>query len=51
MAAHGNIYRSGDGPPISKFYDQGKFGRMFPSLPPFSLDTPSLRSALKKLGE
>jgi hypothetical protein len=51
MASHGNIYRSGDSPPSSKFYDQGKFGRMFPSLPPFSLDTPSLRGALKKLGE
>jgi hypothetical protein len=51
MASHGNIYRSGDAPPSSKFFDQGKFGRLFPSFPPFSLDTPSLRSALKKLGE
>lgn len=50
MAAHGNIYRSGDNPPTSKFYDQGKFGRLFGNLPPFSLDTPSVRSALKKLG-
>jgi hypothetical protein len=50
MAAHGNIYRAGDNPPTSKFYDQGKFGRLFGSLPPFSLDTPSMRAALKKLG-
>ena len=50
MAAHGNIYRSGDNPPTSKFYDQGKFGRLFGNLPPFSLDTPSMRAQLKKLG-
>ena len=51
MAGHGNVYRSGDAPPSSKFYDQGKFGRLFPTLPPFSLDTPTLRSALMKIGE
>jgi Animal haem peroxidase len=50
MAAHGNIYRSGDNPPTSKFYDQGKFGRLFGNLPAFSLDTPTARAALKKLG-
>ncbi len=48
---HGSIYRSNSAPPNSKFYDQGKFGRMFPSLPPFSLDSPSLRTALLKIGE
>ena len=51
MAGHGNVYRSGDAPPSSKFYDQGKFGRLFPTLPPFSLDTPTLRAALMKIGE
>jgi Animal haem peroxidase len=50
MAAHGNIYRSGDNPPSSKFYDQGKFGRLFGNLPAFSIDTPSMRAQLKKLG-
>jgi Animal haem peroxidase len=50
MAAHGNIYRSGDNPPTSKFYEQGKFGRLFGNLPAFSLDTPSMRAQLKKLG-
>ena len=48
---HGNVYRSDSMPPTSKFYDQGKFGRMFPTLPPFSLDSPSLRTALMKIGE
>ena len=51
MAGHGKIYRSGDNPPHSAFYDQGKFGRMFGSLPPFATDSPSLRSALKELGK
>lgn len=51
MAGHGKVYRSGDNPPNSKFYDQGKFGRMFAELPAFAMDTPSMRSALKKLGE
>lgn len=51
MSSHGNVYRSGDAPPSSKFYDQGKFGRMFPALPAFSMDSPSLRAALLKIGE
>lgn len=51
MASHGNVYRSGDAPPSSKFFDQGKFGRMFPTLPPFSLDSHTLRSTLLKVGE
>lgn len=50
MAAHGSIYRPGDNPPASKFYDQGKSGRLFGNLPPFSLDTPSMRAQLRKLG-
>ena len=48
---HGNVYRSDSTPPTSKFYDQGKFGRMFPTLPSFSLDSPSLRTTLMKIGE
>jgi Animal haem peroxidase len=51
MTAHGNVYRSGDAPPSSKFFDQGKFGRLFPALPPFSMDSPALRAQLLKLGE
>lgn len=51
MAYHGNVYRSGEAPPSSKFYDQGKFGRLFNNLPGFASDTPSLRAALLKIGE
>jgi hypothetical protein len=51
MAGHGNVYRSGDNPPNSTFYDQGKFGRIFGNLPPFAFDSPSVRAALKELGK
>jgi Animal haem peroxidase len=51
MAAHGNIYRSGDNPPQSTFYDQGKFGRMFGKLPAFMTDSPSARASLANLGK
>lgn len=36
--------------PQSTFYEQGRFGRMFPTLPPFSADTPTIRAALLELG-
>jgi hypothetical protein len=36
----------GENPPRSTYYDQGKFGRLFPSLPPFAMDSPQLREAL-----
>jgi len=36
--------------PRSTFYDQGKFGRLFPTLPPFASDTPIIRDALTELG-
>jgi hypothetical protein len=36
--------------PQSVFYDQGRFGRLFPTLPPFAADTPLLRDALSELG-
>ena len=29
--------------PSSTFYDQGRFGRLFPTLPPFASDTPLVR--------
>lgn len=51
MAGHGNIYRGGDNPPQSTFYDQGKFGRMFGKLPAFMPDSASARAALSKLGK
>ena len=36
--------------PQSTFYAQGRFGRMFPTLPPFSADTPTIRQALVDIG-
>jgi len=36
--------------PRSTFYDQGRFGRLFPTLPPFASDTPLVRAALTELG-
>jgi hypothetical protein len=36
--------------PQSTFYDSGRFGRLFPTLPPFASDTPLIRDALAELG-
>ena len=36
--------------PRSTFYDHGRFGRLFPTLPPFAADTPLIRGALAELG-
>lgn len=36
--------------PRSVFYDRGRFGRLFPWLPPFAADTPTVRAALAELG-
>lgn len=35
----------------SKFYDSGKFGRLFPFLPPFAQDTEKVRMALLEIGK
>lgn len=40
----------GESTPQSTFYAQGRFGRLFPTLPPFAEDTPMVRSALVALG-
>jgi hypothetical protein len=40
----------GESTPQSVFYDQGRFGRLFPALPPFAADTPLVRDALAELG-
>lgn len=47
---HGSAQR-GENPPKSGFYEHGRYGRMFPALPPFAADTPTLRAALMKIGE
>jgi hypothetical protein len=36
--------------PRSVFYARGRFGRLFPALPTFAADTPTLRAALTELG-
>jgi Animal haem peroxidase len=47
--AHGDA-DLGQVTPRSTFYDQGRFGRLFPTLPPFSADTPLIRGSLTELG-
>ena len=37
---HANL---GETTPRSVFYAQGRFGRLFPTLPPFAADTPTNR--------
>jgi hypothetical protein len=46
---HGDV-DAGHLTPRSTFYDQGRFGRLFPTLPPFAADTPTIREALVELG-
>jgi len=50
MSKHGAMLR-GENPPNSRYFEQGRFGRMFPTLPPFAADTPTIRAALLKIGE
>ena len=47
--SHGHA-RLGESTPRSVFYDQGRFGRLFPTLPVFAEDTQVLRDALAELG-
>jgi Animal haem peroxidase len=44
---HANL---GELTPQSVFYAQGRFGRLFPTLPPFAADTKLIRDALTELG-
>ena len=50
MANHGS-YPQDIVPPISKYHDSGRFGRMFGKLPTFATDTPKIRKALLEIGE
>jgi len=50
MARHG-IYPHDIVPPKSKYFDSGRFGRLFPQLPAFSSDTPEIREALIDIGK
>ncbi len=38
-------------PPKSKYFDSGRFGRMFGELPPFAADTQQIRNALREIGK
>ena len=40
MIHHGQLYQRDQVPPRSKYHDQGRFGRLFPTLPPFAPVTP-----------
>jgi hypothetical protein len=50
MVRHGMTF-GGENPPSSKYYNSGKFGRMFRRLPPFAANTPAVRDALKEVGQ
>lgn len=47
---HGALYQD-IVPFSSRYYDKGKFGRIFPSLPSFSPDTQKVRDALIDIGK
>ncbi|NCJ05309.1 peroxidase [Synechococcales cyanobacterium C] len=51
MTRHGQLYLRDMVPPRSQYYAQGRFGRMFSTLPPFLSDTPQVRQALIELGK
>jgi hypothetical protein len=48
---HGQLYLRDEVPPRSKYHDSGRFGRLFPTLPPFARDTEKVRQALLELGK
>ncbi len=48
--AHGDLDLGSAATPRSPFYEQGRFGRLFPSLPPFAPDSARVRQALTELG-
>jgi hypothetical protein len=50
MTRHGRLYLRDRVPPRSIHFDRGRFGRLFPSLPPFAKDTPAVRERLMELG-
>jgi hypothetical protein len=51
MTRHGQLYLRDQVPPRSIHYDRGKFGRLFPSLPPFARDTQDVRERLMEFGK
>jgi Animal haem peroxidase len=51
VTRHGHFNFGEENPPRSTYHSQGKFGRLFPSLPPFAADTPTMREALNDIGQ
>ena len=37
--------------PRSKYYTSGKFGRIFPNLPPFAIESEAVRKNLMEIGK
>lgn len=50
MSRHGALYQDVV-PFTSRYYDKGKFGRIFPSLPSFAPNSEKVRNALKDMGK
>lgn len=50
MGRHG-VYPHDIVPPQSKYFDSGRFGRLFGKLPAFASDTPEVRAALLDIGK
>jgi hypothetical protein len=48
---HGQLYLRDIVPPRSKYYARGRFGRLFPTLPPFAYDSKAIRDALHEIGK
>ena len=51
MTQRHGIYPEDVIPPRSRYFDSGRFGRMFGKLPPFAADTPAVRAALLEIGQ
>ena len=48
---HGHYNFGQENPPRSTYHDRGKFGRLFPTLPPFADDRPRVRQELNEIGQ
>ncbi len=51
MTQHGQLYLRDHVPPRSVYYDDGKFGQLFPWLPPFTANPLLMRDKLLELGK
>jgi hypothetical protein len=51
MTRHGQLYLRDQVPPRSIYHDRGRYGRLFPLLPPFARGTQDVRARLLELGK